>query len=87
MCVKPFASELENYFLSVLKEPPSGCTQSTSVTHHHPLAYNNCHYLTARNKLTQRARKYLHSGIQFLFFHFQGVTKPHILLDGHDKQI
>jgi len=85
--VKPFANELEKYFLSVLKEPPSGYTQSTSVSHHHPLGYNTCHYLTAGNTTTQRARKYLHSGIQFLFFHFQGVTIAHILLGGHDKQI
>jgi hypothetical protein len=85
MCVKSLASELENYFLSILKEPPSGCTQSTSVSHHHPLGYNICHYLTAGNKLTQRARKYLHSGIQFLFFHFQGIITPHILLGVHDK--
>jgi len=63
MCVKPFASKPENYFLSILKEPPSGCTQSTSVSHHHPLGCNTCHYLTAGNKLTKTARKYLHSGI------------------------
>jgi len=85
MCAKPFASELENDFLSILKEPTSGCSQSTSVSHHHPLGYNKCHYLTAGNKLTQRARKYQHFGIQFLFFHFQGVKIAHILFGGHHK--
>jgi len=87
MCAKPFASELENYFLSVLKEPTSGCSQSTSVSQPHPLGYNTCHYLTAGNKLTQRARKCQDSGIQFLFFHFQGVTIAHNLLGGHHKRI
>jgi len=57
MCVKPFSSELENYFLSILKEPPSVCTQSTSVPHHHPLGYNTCHYLTARKQADPKGKK------------------------------
>ena len=87
ICVKPSTSEGENYFSSLLKDPPSDSTHSTSAFHHHHLGYNSCHYLTAEHKMTQKARKYLHAGMQLHFFQVQGVTIPHILSGGPDKQI
>lgn len=87
ICVKPSTSEAKNYSSSFLKDPPSDPTHSTSVSHNHHLGHTICHYLTAEHKVTKKANKYLHAGMQFLFLHVQGVTVPHILSGGTDKQI
>jgi hypothetical protein len=84
--MKPSTSEAENYFSSFLKDPRSDSTHSTSVSHHHHLGYNICHYLTAEHKVTQKARKYLHAGMQFHIFQVHGVTIPHILSGGPDNK-
>jgi hypothetical protein len=85
--VKPSTSQVENYFSSFLKDPPSDSTHSTSVSHDRHLGHNISYYLNAEHKVTQKARKYLHAGMQFLFFQAQGVTIPHILSGGLDENI
>jgi hypothetical protein len=51
-------------------DPPPNSTQSTSVFDQHLLEYT-CHYVTAENKVSQTAGKYLCAGMQFFFFDFK----------------